>query len=513
VKATIAPAIACALLLISCEQDREATPEAPVFDADVAPILQASCVPCHGDTNPTAGWSATTFLGAIACVADSGAPATLPASAAAPIVAALDTSPHQRLLSDAQRSTLVGWVIAGTPDFRNGVHDPGIADTRSSAFHGTSLRADRWAPMLDANNPNACGRCHDGVPSGFSTGVTSPAPGAPACTTCHDQPQGALACSTCHGSGTVAYPPRDPCFFPGDAPNAGAHAAHALPSAALPTGAACSTCHPVPGNPVIGGYHGDGTVEIIFDTSVVVGEASYDRATQTCAVYCHDQGGARTRPQWSDTKPMACGDCHGSPPANHYPGACSNCHAEANASGTALTGGPLHLNGKVDLGDGSGLCGACHGSGSSPWPSTAAHLAHQSPTITVPLDCTNCHVVPSTILDPVHLDGTVHVTFSGLATARSSFPAWDGTSCTNVACHGANLADPGAVPAWNDTSDAQSRCGACHGIPPTEHTPSTDCNRGDCHGSEVSVDANGVPSTTQSGLTLHVDGIIEYFAR
>ncbi|MGD0680391.1 MAG: CxxxxCH/CxxCH domain-containing protein [Polyangiaceae bacterium] len=499
---------ACATVLASCSEDRSSAPLTPVFDTDVGPILEARCVSCHGGAAPAAGWDATSYLSAIACVQPTGAPATLPANESAPILAALDTAPHVGVLSAADRSILNAWVVADTPDFRNGVHDPNFADPRSSAFHGTTLRSTRWAAMLNPNDPNACGRCHGGAPS-TPAGVTSPAPGAPACTSCHDQPGGALACSTCHGSGPVAYPPRDPCFFPGDAANAGAHAAHLQPSTALPAGVACSTCHPLPGNPVIGGLHGDGTVEVVFDPSVVVGEASYDSTTQTCAVYCHDQGGARPRPTWSDTTPMACGDCHGSPPAGHFPGACSNCHAEANATGTALTGGPLHLNGKVDLGNGSGLCGACHGSGDSPWPSTGAHAGHQNPTLTVPLDCTNCHVVPTTILDPVHLDGTVHVTFADLATARGSLPTWDGTQCTNVACHGANLADPAAVPAWNDTSGAQAKCGACHGIPPTQHTASTDCDRADCHGSEVSIDANGAPSITTAGLALHIDGIIE----
>ena len=78
--------------------------------------------------------------------------------------------------------------------------------------------------------------------------------------------------------------------------------------------------------------------------------------------------------------PVGCNDCHLSPPANHYTGACTGCHAEANATGTALTPGPLHVNGKVDLGNGSGQCGACHGSGNSPWPTTQVHAAHQNPT-------------------------------------------------------------------------------------------------------------------------------------
>jgi predicted CxxxxCH...CXXCH cytochrome family protein len=474
----------------------------------VAPILQARCVSCHGATSPAAGWSAGSFEGAIACVAPSGAQATLPPTAAAPLVAALDQAPHVGLLSSAERATLSAWVEAGTPEFRGGVHDPGIADPRSPTFHGAALRAARWAPMLDPAAPNACGKCHEGAPTSVPD-VTSAAPGAPACTSCHDRPGGALACSTCHGSGARAYPPRDGCFFPADAPNGGAHAAHVETSAARATGLPCSTCHPVPGDPVISGFHGDGSVEVVFDPAVVVGEASYDRTTKACAVYCHDQGGARPRVAWTETTPVSCGDCHRSPPANHFPGACTNCHAEANASGTALSGGPLHLNGKVDLGDGSGRCGACHGQGDSPWPRDGAHPAHQSPSLTVPLDCSNCHVVPTTVLDPVHLDGTVHVTFSGLAVARGAVPVWDGTSCSSVACHGANLADPSARPAWNDASGAQSRCGACHGIPPSQHTTALDCSRADCHGAEVALDAQGVPGITQAGLALHVDGVIE----
>ena len=361
--------------------------------------------------------------------------------------------------------------------------------------------------MLDADDAGACGRCHEGAPA-RPAGVTEPAPGAPSCTSCHNQPGGVLACSTCHGSGSRDYPPRDPCFFPGDV--AGAHAAHVEPSPIRSAGLSCSTCHPMPGPSVIGGLHGNGTVDVAFDPAVVPGAASYDPSTGACSVSCHNQGGSRPRITWTAASTaIGCGDCHASPPSGHFPGPCTNCHAEANATGTALTGGPLHMNGKVDLGDGSGKCGACHGTGDSPWPSTAAHPAHESPTLTVSLACSSCHVVPAAILDPGHLDGTVTVAFSGLANARGAAPSWDGSRCTNVACHGANLADPAAVPAWTDRSGAQSKCGACHGIPPTEHTPSTSCNRSDCHGSEVMLDGNGDPLISASGKALHVDGIIE----
>jgi predicted CxxxxCH...CXXCH cytochrome family protein len=506
-RAAILCAGVCAALIAACSQDRASAPEAPVYDVDVAPILQAHCVSCHGDVNPAGGWSATSFLGAIACVSPSNAPATLPSDPRAPILTALDTSPHGGLLSAVEQATLTSWVEGGTPAFQAAVHNPSIIDPRAAGFHGTVLGATRWTSMLDPNDPNACGRCHDGAPV-RPAGVTMAAPGAPSCTSCHDQPGGVLACSTCHGQGATDYPPRDPCFFPADV--AGAHAVHVEPSPICAAGLACSTCHPVPGNPVIGGLHGDGIVEVTFDPALVPGEPSYDRTTGACAVYCHEQGGAKPFVTWTEAaSPVGCGDCHGSPPSGHYLGPCTGCHVEANATGTALSGGPLHMDGKVELGNGSGQCGACHGTGDSPWPVTAAHPSHQTPTLTVALACTNCHVVPTEILDPVHLDGTVHVVFSGLATARGAVPAWDGTQCTNVACHGANLADPAAVPVWDDTSGAQAKCGACHGIPPSQHTTSANCNLSDCHGGEVTLESNGTPLISESGKTLHIDGIIE----
>jgi predicted CxxxxCH...CXXCH cytochrome family protein len=496
----------CSALMGACAQDRSSGLP-PVYDVDIAPIFEAHCVSCHGDTNPAGGWSATSFLSAIACVAPSGAPATLPTDDRAPVLAALGGPPHVGLLDSAERRTVASWVAGGAPAFGSDVHDPSIIDPRSAGFHGTILRASHWSQMLDPSSPDACGRCHDGAPT-RPAGITEGDLGAPSCTSCHDQPGGALACPTCHGSGDKAYPPRDPCFFPGDV--GGAHTAHVESSPERAGGVPCSTCHPVPGSPVIGGLHGNGIVEVAFDPTVVPGAATYDRSTGACAVYCHAQGGTKASVTWTEAAfPVSCQDCHLSPPAGHYTGPCSGCHAEANANGTALSGGPLHLNGKVDLGDGSGLCGACHGTGDSPWPSTAAHPAHQNPTLTEPLACASCHLVPTTILDPVHLDGTVHVTFSGLALSRGAAPVWNGSQCTNVACHGANLADPAAAPAWADTSGAEAQCGACHGIPPSEHTTATDCSRSDCHGSEVTLDPNGAPLISASGKALHIDGIIE----
>jgi predicted CxxxxCH...CXXCH cytochrome family protein len=260
---------------------------------------------------------------------------------------------------------------------------------------------------------------------------------------------------------------------------------------------------------VISGLHGNGAVEIVFDSALVSPEASYDRSTGTCAVACHNRGGARGRVVWMDTAKMRCGDCHASPPAQHFPGACVACHREADATGAALSKGALHLNGRVDLGDGSGGCGACHGAGQDPWPTSGAHARHKSQTLTTAVDCSNCHAVPSVVVAPGHLDGVARISFAGRATERGAKATWDGSTCNTVACHGARLIDtPKVVPVWSDTTGAASACGACHGLPPTQHTASTSCDRSNCHGAEVSVSSSGF-AITATGKSLHINGLIE----
>lgn len=494
------------VLLAGCAVDREPPAETPVFEEDVESILSARCESCHAGDAPARGYRVGAYLDVIACVGSPPRSAVEPSNGRAPILTALGTEVHRSVVSDAEADALARWVRAGSPAFRGTVHSPGILNPRSPEWHGRVLSHAGWSPILDAEDPSACGRCHEGAPV-RPEGVRFSAPGATPCTSCHTAPEGVFACPTCHGAGSRSYPPRDPCFFPADAARAGAHAAHVDPSQAnLP----CSACHPAPGKPTISGLHADGAVEVVFDSTVVRGEASFDGRSGACAVSCHDRGGARSQPAWTETSPMGCGDCHASPPANHFSGPCSTCHGDANADGTALTDTSLHLNGRVDVGDGSGQCGACHGDGADPWPKTGAHTAHRSPILSTPVECNDCHVVPASLHAAGHLNGTVEVVLSGRATARGARPVWDGATCTEVACHGAGLVDPPAlVPRWTDTSGAAKTCTACHGAPPTQHTASTSCDRSTCHGSEVSRDAQGRLGITGSGRATHIDGLVQ----
>ena len=162
-----------------------------------------------------------------------------------------------------------------------GIHPAGMAHPCSPNFHGALLQASAWQPMMNPEDPNACGRCHDGTPAQVQ-GVSFPAPGAPSCTSCHKEQGGVLACTTCHGDGR-SQPSHEACFFPRDAKDAPIHMAHVQPSDAKSGGLPCSTCHPVPGPGVIGGLHGNGSVDIIYDTKLVGPEASFDRNNSASA--------------------------------------------------------------------------------------------------------------------------------------------------------------------------------------------------------------------------------------
>lgn len=487
--------------VVACVVDR--SPSAPpTWDGEVGAIVARRCNDCHRGK----AWSGGSYLGAIACVR-SGEPAVLPPDDGAPIARALADATHAGVASDAERASILAWVRGGAPKLAGTVHDPSFVDPRSERSHGRALRAERWRSMLDATSDGACGRCHEGAPSGRTPRVATTAPGATACTTCHVAQGGALACPTCHGDVARAAPPRDRCFFPGDLATAGAHLAHVDASGSRAAGIACATCHPTPAaTSPMSGVHGDGRADVALAEVHAGAPPSYDASGKRCATSCHARpGGAKPSVAWSDRGPLGCGDCHGAPPPKHYEGACTSCHREADAKGTALAKPTLHANGKVDLGDGSGRCGACHGEGDDPWPKTGAHASHRAPPDAAPVACEACHDVPK-----AYGPGTGHprggpakVAFSGLARARGASPTYEGTTCKSVYCHGAGVT--GTAPTardWYDTSGAARRCDGCHASPPgAPHTGATSC--WSCHPSVIDPGPKGPVVAVPSR---HVDG-------
>ncbi len=494
--------MAAAVLVLGCAESPEATARPPVYHPEARAVLEARCAACHAGPSAPGGWRAGTFLDAVGCGAADPAP---DGGLDARILRALDRPDHHDRVSPAERALLTAWVRGGAQARIGGVHDPGFGDPRAAAFHAGALRSSRWSLMFDPGAPNACGRCHDGSPT-RPLGVTRGSPGATACTSCHAGADGTLGCNTCHrvdGAAGAAG-----CSDPRDDRSRGAHPAHLSPDLRR-QGLTCDSCHPPRRADLRSGEHGDGVVQVVFDTDRAGAGARYDRAEGTCTVACHNRGGTRPTPGWRDGGPLGCGSCHGAPPRDHYPGRCSTCHAEANDTGTALRPGPLHMNGRVDVGDGSGDCSSCHGRDGTGWPDVAGHTLHRTGARSRPVVCSSCHVVPARVDSPGHLNGVVEVVFSGPALLRGARPTWQGGACADVACHGAGLITPGPVLRWDHGSSAPS-CGGCHGTPPpAPHPAERTCASVLCHGAGVAPSQSGLV-ITEAGRRQHIDGVVQF---
>jgi predicted CxxxxCH...CXXCH cytochrome family protein len=491
--------------LSGCSEERERAALPPVYQRDIEQLLASRCLACHEDQDAGGGFRLGSYLDALSCPADE-APAS-PDANGAPLLDVLERPDHAALLTTNERIRLGAFIRAGAPLRRAGVHAPGILNPRSDDWHGRLAARDDFAPLKDP--AHACGRCHAGAPV-QPTSVRFSAPGAPDCTSCHRAPGGVSACGTCHGDGYErAYPPRDACWFP--ATRVDAHAVHVTSDRLIATPLTCTTCHPA-ADAALNGSHADGRVDVRFDEQLAGADAQYDRVSGQCTVRCHARGGARPMPSFTESGPVGCSDCHGAPPDNHYAGTCDGCHIESNADGSALKAHVLHMNGRVDVGNGSGRCTACHGKGDDPAPPTASHRLHGATLLSAPVDCAECHVVPADVSSPGHLDlgasTPADVRFGARASARQQLPSYADGSCRQVACHGAGLPD-NFERALRWDAPARGTCQGCHGIPPTRQHPSDpSCATLVCHGNEVAV-GTPLPSITESGRQLHINGVTD----
>jgi predicted CxxxxCH...CXXCH cytochrome family protein len=500
---------------MGCVDERTPPAPDPVYKDEIAQLLAARCRKCHGAGDAGTSFRVDSYLHSLGCAEPGAAQqpptegdAGAPLSELRDLLDALDRKDHAELLTPSEQARLRDWVLSEAPLRRAVVHEPGMLNPRSPNWHGRLAAQDRFIRLTDSKQTDACGRCHAGSPV-TPLGIAHSAPGAPACTSCHTEPEGVLACGTCHGDGARrAYGRRDAC----DAPlqDADAHQAHLEQSRLGGEALQCATCHPA-ADATLRGTHADGTIDVVFEPGKAGKDARFDRSAGECAVRCHNQGGARARPRFDERDPMACGDCHKQPPSEHYAGACNTCHAESDAKGSALRATTLHLNGKVDVADGTERCGSCHGSGSDPMPATPSHLLHRTTTLTKPIACSECHVMPQAITSAGHLDvGEVtpaDVVFGPLASARDQQPTYDRGTCRNIACHGAGLPD-GIERALRWDERSTSSCNGCHAVPPSgTHPQASTCASVLCHGSEVRV---GTPAAiTESGRALHIDGTID----
>ena len=195
-------------------------------------------------------------------------------------------------------------------------------------------------------------------------------------------------------------------------------------------------------------------------------------------------------------------------------------------SACGLKGGAGHDSGSVET------CSGCHGSADNAAPprgvhgetersslAVGAHQAHLHSTISAPIACSECHVVPTTRDQSGHLHtGPARVVFGTLATANGAIPSWDRktATCSGTYCHGATL--PGGsqiTPLWNLVpqqsftlsrgAERQSQCGTqCHGAMRENHLWREVRLCASCH--PQSVDSKGalIPGGT------HMNGIVDF---
>jgi len=167
-------------------------------------------------------------------------------------------------------------------------------------------------------------------------------------------------------------------------------------------------------------------------------------------------------------------------------------------------------------------CSSCHGRSGDSAPPVAvngssstsdigvgAHQAHLvAGNVSQPVACTECHVVPSDLLNhPDPLDRPAAVTFGSLATNSGAAPTWnrDQASCSNTYCHGSTLPESSSrkAPVWTKVDGSQRTCTSCHGNPPGgSHPANSKCEL--CHGAVVS--AGGVIKS----LSLHINGKVDF---
>ena len=334
-------------------------------------------------------------------------------------------------------------------------------------------------------------------------------------------------CDSCHGAGGQPAPPRDAHGNTATtAPGVGAHAQHMTANSPWHAAIACNECHLVPGSST-DQIHIDQIDEVFLDPTVMVpgsqqpgggtggklqiAGAAWNASALTCSgTYCHGggksplTGGSAITPKWTkvDGAQSQCQSCHGMPPPAPHPvdSDCGKCHPTMTAgNNTTITYPAKHIDGNVDVINDQ-PCDSCHGSGGDPSPpkdttggtstdlrGVGAHRNHlAASTWHNQISCDQCHKVPVSLQSIGHIDTPLpaEVIFGNLAGATA---AWNGTTCSNVYCHGATLKDGNGAaggtatrPNWTVVNGAQSQCGSCHGTPPPPPHPSdSDC--GKCH--------------------------------
>lgn len=312
-----------------------------------------ACSTCHGATGPTTGAHRRHADAAVACSECHAVPSAWSDEGHVRRGGGGDPPPAEVAMTGLATATPRAGDRTAAPSF-----DPSTGTCAQVYCHGDVLGGaggveaqPRWVAV--GPGPAACDRCH---------GAPPPDHAWTSCATCHPSGRhldGAIdvgvtgaGCTGCHGGATAA-PPRalDGSVFSTALP-VGAHTAHVEGTHRLTAPLACTACHAMPTSVTAPGH---------LDTPApaeVNAALGWDRDLASCATaWCHGPA----RPTWTRTGEVACGTCHGVPPATpaHDAGmtltSCASCHGgTVDGFGNILiTDGPTgpvsrHIDGVVD---------------------------------------------------------------------------------------------------------------------------------------------------------------------
>lgn len=543
--------VAVAMSGLACTKARSLAndPRAcPNWLQDIKPLFDERCLACHAPENPQGGYDVSRYDLALGTGL---VPDVVVGDANSKLLATIDpagaTGPHAGMADlHALAKTWVVECRASFLDESTSVHTAGVLNPSQPDFHGKKV--------IDSNyDLRVCKSCHGQRLQGEKKSWKAGDP--PACTVCHSgvSPK---ACGACHG-----YPPAT-----------GAHAIHAG-SGVLAKNLACANCHPDHRGADDHAYAGNvlrtGPGQVVLSGLAALtpsngkraGAPAWDASSRTCAnVYCHgatapDSKAVTASPRWDAPHrdvSQNCTYCHGLPPNGAGGTRCATCHRSVvdPVDPTKLISTALHLDGKVDFAEAGTACNTCHGSASSMAPppdlqgnvaisslGVGLHARHlSSPVLGLrgPIQCSECHLVPSNVSGAAHFGaghapGTVMqaVVFpsgtgwGALAKADSAQPKWnhDTATCAGVYCHGGG--EPlntdkttGVLQTPNWVAPDSGECGvACHGIPPRFSGHPTDTTRTtcvDCHAKTID-SAGNIIFTGPAGArtTTHMNGAFD----
>ncbi|MBI5510741.1 MAG: CxxxxCH/CxxCH domain-containing protein [Deltaproteobacteria bacterium] len=201
-------------------------------------------------------------------------------------------------------------------------------------------------------------------------------------------------------------------------------------------------------------------------------------------------------------RPSACTPCHGATLTGRGTSisSCDSCHAGWKTNCVFCHGGVDNQTGAPPEG--------VDGETTTTTLQVGAHSRHVVDTlIHSGRDCSLCHVTPTDVFSPTHLDdaGTATVTPSGLASG-TAYAAGTGV-CSNNYCHGDGQTGRSGSADWN--APGQLDCGSCHddGTNPLNMSGEHDRHVADknyecyeCHAAVVDINRNIID------VGLHVNG-------